>query len=67
MKKKRRPEIMTPGLKQLTPIEKKMVEREGMRVMEMWRDLYSRNRWKPESMTKPKVGNAVSRTTPTNG
>lgn len=47
MKQKRRPEIMTPGLKQLTPFEKKIVEREGMRVMEMWRELLSRNKWKP--------------------
>lgn len=48
-KKKRRPEIMTPGLKQLTPYEKKIVMNHGIKVLEMWKELYARNKWKPSN------------------
>jgi len=44
--KKRRPEIMKPALKQLTPHEKKVIATVGLKVSEMWKDLFSRNKWK---------------------
>jgi hypothetical protein len=44
---KRRPEIMHPGLKQLTPYEKQVVMTHGIKILEMWKELYSRNKWKP--------------------
>lgn len=54
MKKKRRPEIMKPSLKLLTPHEKKIVATVGEQVRLMWQDLYARNRWKPQPEKNPK-------------
>lgn len=36
---------MKPGLKLLTPLEKLIVEKEGVRVAEMWKSLLSKNKW----------------------
>lgn len=46
-KKKRRPEIMKPSLKLLTPFEKKVVATHGKTVADMWASLYARNKWRP--------------------
>ena len=43
----RRPEIMKPGLKQLTPAEKKMVERMNGENRVRWHNLLLLNKWKP--------------------
>ena len=48
MKQKRRPERLHPGLKQLTPDERKTIATEMNRVREMWKSLYARNKWKPQ-------------------
>jgi hypothetical protein len=45
--KKRRPEIMKPGLKQLTPIEKRVVERATLADKLRWEHLFSMNAYKP--------------------
>lgn len=45
--KKRRPEILQPGLKQLTPLEKKMVERMNGENRLRWHNLLLLNKWKP--------------------
>ena len=44
---KRRPEIMKPGLKMLTPHEKKVVERMTSADRQRWENLFARNKWKP--------------------
>ena len=36
---------MTPSLKLLTPYEKKVVLTHGLKVAEMWKELFSRNKW----------------------
>jgi hypothetical protein len=46
-KKTRRPEIMRPGLKQLTPIERKVVEERLADHKKRWEYLFSLNVWKP--------------------
>ena len=46
-KQKRRPEIMRPGLKQLTPIERKVVEERLADHKKRWEYLFSINVWKP--------------------
>jgi hypothetical protein len=46
-KKKRRPEILNPGLKQLTPIERKVVEERLADHKKRWEYLFSINVWKP--------------------
>ena len=51
MKQKRRPEIMTPGLKMLTPLEQKTVIRHIADNKQRWEHLFSLNKWKPQ---KPK-------------
>jgi hypothetical protein len=51
-KKKRRPEILKPSLKLLTPIERKTMANEQVRVQEMWKSLYARNKWKPQESSK---------------
>ena len=38
---------MHPGRKELTPYEKRVVMNVGLKVLEMWKELYARNRWKP--------------------
>lgn len=48
MIQKRRPERLKPGLKQLTPDERKIITTETKRISEMWKSLYSRNKWKPQ-------------------
>jgi hypothetical protein len=48
MSKKRRPEILKPSLKLLTPHEKKIVASVGEQVMLMWKHLYSKNKWRPQ-------------------
>ena len=48
-KQKRRPERQRPGLKQLTPIERKVVEERLADHKKRWEYLFhpDRNRWKP--------------------
>ncbi len=48
MSQKRRPERLKPGLKLLTPYEQKIVSNHGKEVLEMWKSLYSKNKWKPQ-------------------
>ena len=38
---------MRPGRKMLTPHEKKIVANHGLAVLEMWKQLYARNKWTP--------------------
>jgi hypothetical protein len=47
--KKRRPEIMNPGLKQLTPYEKRLAERVNKADRDRWKELMSKpwNKWQP--------------------
>lgn len=45
--KKRRPEIMRPGLKLLTPAEKRIVEERLAEHRKLWEYLFSLNVWKP--------------------
>jgi len=47
MSQKRRPEIMKPGLKMLTPHEKKVVERMSTYDRQRWTELLLLNKWKP--------------------
>lgn len=44
--KKRRPEIMRPGLKQLTPSERALVDRMSAQYRKAWEALLLRNRWR---------------------
>ena len=44
---KRRPELSRPGLKQLTPIERKVVEARLADHKKRWEYLFSINVWKP--------------------
>jgi len=46
-KQKRRPEIMKPGLKMLTPIELRTVAAHNHANAERWKHLFSLNKWKP--------------------
>jgi hypothetical protein len=50
--RKRRPEILKPSLKLLTPYEQKVVDNHGKEVLEMWKSLYARNKWKPQEPVK---------------
>jgi hypothetical protein len=43
---------MKPSLKLLTPHEKKIVATHGLKVSEMWKSLFSRNKWKPQPTAK---------------
>jgi hypothetical protein len=52
MSQKRRPEILKPSLKLLTPYEKQIVLNHGQRVSEMWKFLFSKNKWKPQTLPK---------------
>jgi hypothetical protein len=52
MSQKRRPEILKPGLKLLTPHEQKIVASVGEQVMLMWKSLYAKNKWKPQPDAK---------------
>ncbi len=47
--KKRRPEIMNPGLKQLTPYEKRLAERVNKADRDRWNELMAKpwNKWQP--------------------
>ena len=45
--RKRRPEILQPGLKQLTPNEQRMVERMTGENRVRWHNLLLLNKWKP--------------------
>ncbi len=45
--KKRRPEIMHPGLKLLTPVEKRIVEERLAEHRKRWEYLFNINVWKP--------------------
>ena len=47
MRKPRRPEIMKPGLKMLTPHEKKVVEQMTNSDRKRWTELLLLNKWKP--------------------
>lgn len=49
MPKPRRPERMKPGLKQLTPIERKVYEERLADHKKRWEYLFSLNVWKPSS------------------
>jgi hypothetical protein len=46
-KQKRRPEILKPGLKMLTPIELRTVASHNRANAERWKHLFSLNKWKP--------------------
>ena len=46
-KQKRRPEILRPGLKQLTPSERKIVAERIADHKKRWEYLFSLNVWKP--------------------
>ncbi len=48
-KRKRRPEIMKPSLKQLTPLEVKSVRKSMAEAKAMWASLLERNQWKPNA------------------
>ena len=55
MKQKRRPERLTVSLKLLTPDERKTMTTEMNRIQEMWKSLYARNKWTPQTdIKKPK-------------
>jgi hypothetical protein len=43
-KQKRRPEIMKPGLKQLTPTERRVVKETMAAIRERWKVLFSLNK-----------------------
>ena len=45
--KKRRPDIMRPGLKQQTPIEIKATAASAAAERKRWKYLFSLNVWKP--------------------
>lgn len=45
-KKKRRPEIMKPGLKQLTPAEALVVKLMLADMKKRWAELLARNKWR---------------------
>jgi hypothetical protein len=45
--RKRRPEILKPGLKQLTPEERKVVAERIADHKKRWEYLFSINLWKP--------------------
>lgn len=51
-KQKVRPERLTVSLKMLTPDEKKTMTTEMDRIQEMWKSLYARNKWKPQTDIK---------------
>jgi hypothetical protein len=36
---------MRPALKQLTPHEKKVILTHGLKVANMWKELFARNKW----------------------
>jgi hypothetical protein len=46
-KQKRRPERSRPGLKALTPAERKVVEERLAEHRKRWEHLFSLNAWKP--------------------
>ncbi len=46
-KRKRRPEIMNPGLKQLTPYEVKSMDKTMADCKAMWSKLFAMNKYKP--------------------
>jgi hypothetical protein len=46
-KQKRRPELSRPGLKQLTPYERKVVAERIADHRKRWEYLFSLNVWKP--------------------
>ena len=46
-KQKRRPEILKPGLKMLTPIELRTVASHNRANALRWKHLFSLNAWKP--------------------
>lgn len=50
--RKRRPEILKPSLKLLTPHEQKIVASVGEQVLLMWKSLYAKNKWKPQEPVK---------------
>lgn len=52
MSQKRRPERMKPSLKLLTPHEQKIVMLHGKKVTEMWKWLFSKNKWTPQTFPK---------------
>jgi hypothetical protein len=45
--KKRRPEIMKPGLKELTPHERKVIASFQKWNKERWAKIMERNKWRP--------------------
>ena len=49
MTQKRRPERMKPGLKQLTPAERKVYEERLADHKKRWEYLFSLNVWKPST------------------
>lgn len=52
MPQRRRPERLKPSLKLLTPYEQKIVVLHGHKVQEMWKWLFSKNKWKPQEPEK---------------
>jgi hypothetical protein len=49
MPQKRRPEIMHPGLKQLTPYEKRIAQQVNKADRDRWNELMAKpwNKWQP--------------------
>ena len=43
--KKRRPEITKPGLKQLTPTERRIIKETMAEINERWKHLFSLNKY----------------------
>lgn len=67
MSQKRRPEILKPSLKLLTPYEQEIVKNVGKRVADMWEELFSRNKWTPQEIPKKVIASKKTNTRlPTN-
>jgi hypothetical protein len=52
--KKRRPEILKPGLKQLTPYEKRLAQQVNKADRDRWAELMAKpwNKWQPTPESK---------------
>ena len=65
--RKRRPEIMHPGLKQLTPYEKRLAQQVNKADRDRWNELMAKtwNKWQPqEETTTAKSSKRSSKPTP---
>jgi hypothetical protein len=67
MSQKRRPERLKPSLKLLTPHEQKIVKNVGQQVADMWKHLFSLNKWTPQEIPKKVIASKKTNTRlPTN-